>query len=57
MVDCPGCSNFTTEILVCDSCNALCCVRCIAKSSKQWVCNNCKSNVTKKPDNMFSMFG
>jgi len=42
-VKCPICSNLVTELLSCDNCQAIGCIRCIVRFGKQSVCHNCKS--------------
>lgn len=56
---CPNCGNLVTELLSCENCKAIGCIRCIVKSGKQWICSNCKNQITTEPTEagLFSMFG
>lgn len=40
---CPRCNSVTRELIVCDSCQTVGCIKCITKYSKQWICGECKS--------------
>lgn len=40
---CPRCGKQSDELIECDSCKTVGCVRCITKYNKQWICNDCKS--------------
>ncbi|HLC59735.1 MAG TPA: hypothetical protein VJH34_04395 [archaeon] len=42
IIPCPSCKTKTREILACDNCNKLACVRCTSKKSKQRLCLDCK---------------
>ncbi len=59
---CPNCSSEIIELMSCDSCKTIGCIRCISRSSKQWLCHNCKAGnmeiVPKEAGgDLFSMFG
>lgn len=41
-VRCPYCKNITNELMSCDNCNKIGCVRCIIKHSNQWLCVDCR---------------
>ena len=61
-VKCPICNNLVTELLSCDNCQAIGCIRCVVKFGKQLLCHNCKSGrVVEGPKGtgetgLFSMF-
>ena len=61
-LQCPSCNNFVTELVACDSCETVGCIRCVIRTNKQWLCHTCKD---KKPEqieeknetaDLFSMF-
>lgn len=67
---CPNCNSISTELLACDSCQIVGCVRCVTKLNKQWLCHNCKTGkpiedkpvekreeLKKESSDLFSMFG
>ncbi|MBM3228786.1 hypothetical protein FJZ20_02805 [Candidatus Pacearchaeota archaeon] len=70
-ISCPNCSQLVIELMACDSCQTIGCIRCVSKSNKQWLCPNCKSGrpkenvniIEKNPEmkkessDLFSMFG
>jgi hypothetical protein len=63
MISCPSCGSAVTELVACDTCNRVGCVRCVVRSGKQWTCNECKTGIrtvetkAKNADGLFSMFG
>lgn len=60
---CPRCNSLVAELIECDSCNTIGCIKCVRKYNKQWVCDGCKSSnkylqeTVKASENLFSMFG
>jgi hypothetical protein len=68
---CPNCNSISTELLACDSCETVGCIRCVIKFNKQFLCHNCKSGrpkenektveknqeMKKEASDLFSMFG
>lgn len=60
-IRCPRCNFQTSELIECDSCKTIGCIRCITKYNKQWICGNCKSGSqysSNSPESaLSSMFG
>jgi len=56
---CPRCGATTSELLECDVCKTIGCIKCIIKHSRQWVCDKCKdSGYAESPESALSaMFG
>lgn len=58
---CPRCNSITKELIECDSCKVIGCIKCIAKYNKQWMCGNCKSgkpySASTPESAIASMFG
>lgn len=48
-VDCPNCGVAVHELVSCDSCQTIGCVRCIVRHNRQWVCGKCKSGNYVQP--------
>lgn len=56
-IKCPNCSKFVAELLVCDSCKAVGCVRCIGRFNQKWICYDCKARKPEEKENeLFSIF-
>lgn len=43
-IKCPSCGTFTAELIECDVCNRIGCIRCVMKRSRQWICSGCKGD-------------
>lgn len=60
-LNCPNCGKLVTELLDCDSCQTIGCIRCVRRSNKQWLCHNCKNGIVvekkEETSELFSMFG
>lgn len=56
-MNCPNCNSPAGELLVCDRCNSVGCVRCVIKKGKEWVCEKCKSGVVVAEANPESALG
>ncbi len=41
-ISCPRCGASAQELIECEGCKSIGCVKCIAKRNKQWVCGDCK---------------
>lgn len=56
---CPRCKAVTVELIECESCKIIGCVKCITKRNKQWVCGNCKTGMqtTTAESSLSAMFG
>ena len=59
---CPRCNAATTELIECEFCKTIGCIKCITKYNKQWVCGSCKSGEQYTPSQspesaLASMFG
>lgn len=56
---CPRCKAITIELVECESCKTIGCVKCITKHNRQWICNDCKSGTrSPAPESVLSaMFG
>lgn len=59
---CPRCRRQSDELIECESCGTIGCVRCITKHNKQWICNDCKNGrspvSSSTPESaLASMFG
>jgi len=42
-INCPRCGASTVELIECESCKNIGCVKCITKRNRQWVCGDCKN--------------
>lgn len=42
-LNCPRCGIQARELVGCDVCSNIGCVRCITKYNKKWVCEKCRS--------------
>jgi hypothetical protein len=56
---CPRCNAATTELIECEICKTIGCIKCITKYNKQWICGNCRSRETSQsPESaLAAMFG
>ncbi|MGC8812180.1 MAG: hypothetical protein ACP5O8_01165 [Candidatus Aenigmatarchaeota archaeon] len=55
---CPRCSNETRELVACDRCKEIGCVRCIVKKGKEWLCDRCRKEEKQEPESVLaSLFG
>lgn len=43
MLNCPSCGAESAEMIECDACKAIGCVKCVTKYNKQWVCGECRN--------------
>ena len=64
MMNCPNCKSAVLELMACDRCNTVGCVRCVTRSNRQWVCKSCRTGepahaaaAPKSEGGLFSMFG
>ena len=39
---CPRCSSRSNELMECDNCGTIGCIRCMKKSYGKWVCHKCE---------------
>jgi len=39
---CPRCSSKVDELIECDNCGTIGCIRCMKKSYGKWVCHKCE---------------
>jgi methionyl-tRNA synthetase len=39
---CPKCSSKVNELMECDNCGTIGCIRCMKKSYGKWVCHKCE---------------
>jgi len=39
---CPRCSSKVNELIECDNCGAIGCMRCMKKSYGKWICHKCE---------------
>ena len=39
---CPRCASKVNELMECDSCRTIGCIRCMKKSYGKWVCHKCE---------------
>ena len=39
---CPRCGSKSNELIECDNCGTIGCVRCIRKSYGKWICHKCE---------------
>lgn len=56
MINCPNCKSLVKELVACDVCSKIGCVRCVLRVNKKWTCEKCKSGRIEKSD-LWSMFG
>lgn len=42
-IKCPRCGVSITELVECEICKTIGCIRCITKYNKQWICGDCKN--------------
>ncbi|TAL46745.1 hypothetical protein EPN87_04550 [archaeon] len=60
-MNCPACGSPSLELLECDVCMKVGCVKCVIKKGKQWACSMCKTGTVQEPkqstSSIFSMFG
>jgi hypothetical protein len=60
---CPRCGSRSNELMECDACSAIGCIRCMKKSYGKWICYKCEVPERRYPvfeetSNAFSaMFG
>jgi hypothetical protein len=64
---CPRCGSKSNELMECDNCGAIGCIRCMRKSYGKWICHRCetpryylepeKEEEKKISDAFTSMFG
>ncbi len=40
---CPRCQSKVNELIECDNCGTIGCIRCIKKSYGKWVCFKCET--------------
>jgi len=40
---CPRCHSKSNELIECDYCGAIGCIRCIRKSYGKWICFKCEA--------------
>ena len=40
---CPRCGSKSNELIECDNCGAIGCIRCVRKSYGNWICHNCEA--------------
>jgi hypothetical protein len=45
---CPRCGLAAPELIECESCKIIGCVRCITKQGLQWICGKCKLEPGKR---------
>jgi len=39
---CPRCGSKSNELMECDNCGAIGCIRCMRKSYGNWICHKCE---------------
>ena len=39
---CPRCGSKSNELIECDNCGTIGCIRCIRKSYGRWICHKCE---------------
>ena len=44
---CPRCQSKVNELVECDNCGTIGCIRCIKKSYGKWVCFKCETPETE----------
>jgi len=42
-INCPRCGLQATEMVECEGCNIIGCVRCITKHNGRWMCGGCRN--------------
>lgn len=57
MIDCPNCRSRVMELVACDLCQSIGCIKCITRFEKRWACKECKSGESKEESSLFDMFG
>ncbi|MBS3055320.1 MAG: hypothetical protein J4452_02405 [Candidatus Aenigmarchaeota archaeon] len=50
-IKCPRCDSQSKELIECESCKKIGCVKCITQRSKQWLCGDCRLGNTYQPTN------
>ena len=47
---CPRCNSKSNELIECDACGTIGCIRCMKKSYGKWICFKCKSPEEERRD-------
>ena len=47
---CPRCNSKSNELIECDSCGTIGCIRCMKKSYGKWVCFKCEAPEEERRD-------
>ena len=45
---CPRCGSRSNELIECDNCETIGCIRCVRKKYSKWVCFRCEELPKKK---------
>jgi len=45
---CPRCGSKSNELIECDSCGTIGCIRCVKKSYGKWICFKCEAPKTEE---------
>lgn len=60
-IKCPRCGSSSNELIECESCKKIGCVKCIIQKNKKWVCGDCSSGNTYQqasdPSPLSAIFG
>ena len=40
---CPRCGSKSNELMECDNCGTIGCIRCMRKSYGKWICHRCET--------------
>jgi len=58
MIDCPNCRSRVRELVACDICEKIGCIKCITRFEKKWTCRECASGEVKTEESgLWDMFG
>ncbi len=52
---CPNCKSKAKELIECENCNKIGCIKCFLKVKGKWLCESCRKGEAKEAS-LFSMF-
>jgi len=51
---CPRCQSKVNELVECDNCGTIGCIRCVKKSYGKWICFKCEIPQTETQEIVYS---
>jgi len=51
---CPRCQSKVTELIECENCGTIGCIRCVKKSYGKWICFKCETPQIETPEIVYT---